>query len=249
MPWMRRSHHARTQTEPKLTAKWWQTCLLPAAIILLILSGVFFIGGWAHNQSSENLHYSTLDVKEVRQGTILGPLNVQAGDVLKFAFTAELASHGWAYVEVDILDGQEKTLFSFGDELWNEGYVGHDQLKYVHGFSQKGEYFVRLIEQRDSRHLRGLTLNVDRLHGNSFPYIVFGIVCLLAAVALNELRSQAILKILTKPKPVHAWSKCDWSHAMDMYVVGAVFVIFMALLWVGLHNGKYYPAIMPMFGY
>ena len=113
--------------------------------------------------------------------------------------------NSWTFIEGEVLDADEEYLFSFGDELGH--YTGVDSegpwTEHKNSYSVKltlpeaGDYFLDFVAETS----RGgdntpLTVTVEKLRGSSLPHILAGVVALIIAVMLNEIRNRTINKLI-----------------------------------------------------
>jgi hypothetical protein len=182
---------------------------------LFIIFGILgLVTAWVFSWESKEIFngavrpaFSAEDaVQEDDNAEPIGPLTVQKyKEVYTISITSSVPDGAWTFVEGEVLDANKEYLFSFGKELWQEsGYddegawrEAENHYKMNITFPQPGQYYVKLKAQGnyapDSVHVK-----ISKRLGSSIPHMVFGIVCLLIGVVINEIRNGTISKLIAR---------------------------------------------------
>ncbi len=130
----------------------------------------------------------------------IGPISVaKFKEVYSITISSKLPVNSWAFIEGEVLDAEKDYLFSFGQELWHEtGYddegkweeaeTGH-KIKIT--FPDPGKYYLNFKTQGSSTP-NIINVQVTKSYGSSIPHMLFGIICLVIGILLNEQRNRTI---------------------------------------------------------
>ncbi len=134
----------------------------------------------------------------------IGPIVVKRyNEVYSIALTAGLSPNTWSVVGGEVQDQNKNPLFYFGKELWHE--TGYDsegawtesdsQYELTVTFPKPGNYYV-VLEVESSVQSFNVFAEVTKRFGSSVPHTVFGALCLLVGIILNEILNSTITRFL-----------------------------------------------------
>lgn len=142
----------------------------------------------------------------VRDYAELGPFRIgRGGIVLTVDIKAPLPDQSWTFVEAELLDDDKDYIFSFGNELWRESgrdsdgpwSETDDSLSMKLTIPDPGQYYLNIKTQGtvtpESLHVR-----VVRRLGSSIPHFAFGVLALLIAFVLNEIKNRTTIRAIAR---------------------------------------------------
>lgn len=159
--------------------------------ILLIFALICFATAWFFNlNTGKKLSFRVFPDKTINPI----PLSITKDNtiylaVVKQSAKAIPANSGWSFVEITVMDKEERALYSFGDEFWQaygrdyDGYYwseqkGRYQMKLT--FSEKGDY---LLDVSVDSNVVDLSVPIDIFllpkRASSLPFSVLGIFMLI----------------------------------------------------------------------
>ena len=110
----------------------------------------------------------------------VGPIVVeQPGEVFEINVRANLPDNHWSFIEVELLDGNEEYLYSFGQELWRESGRDSDgnwsesrrDFETKLTFPVTGFYYLNfIVESKSSKDPKSINVNVIKRKGSDIPH-------------------------------------------------------------------------------
>lgn len=208
-----RSHVGQS---PSLIAHFNQAPLLAKLVLLFLIVGTLsLVTSWtlahAFKPVLRNVVYASDYIFPEEQGgnvdygKILGPIHVpEKGAVYSIEASTNLPLNTWTNIEVEILDEDRDYLFSAAKELWREsgyddGYYDETDNHYVVKvtFPEPGIYYFA-FKQAGTYIPNEITVRVNRYYASAIPHFALGIICLLMALVLHEIRTKMILSMLKR---------------------------------------------------
>lgn len=188
---------SRSETLPEQGVHLGHLALLYVAFAgLCFLTTLFFSHASEKQQADLNTPEGKFIPLEVKKDNTVYEVTVS---------TSGLPVNSWAFIEGQVLDADKEYLFSFGDEL--SYYAGRDS----EGpwSERKGDYSAKLTIPKAGTYYLGFvtetswrrddvqaSITVEKLRGSSLPYTLAGIVALIIAVVLNEIRNRTITQVI-----------------------------------------------------
>lgn len=138
------------------------------------------------------------------QPTEIGPINIKKDkQSLNVSFKADIQGQSWVVVRGEALDKNKKYLFSFTKELsyysgrdsdgsWSER---DDSYSMNLTFPKKGDYYFK-INLDYNKKPRSVKVMFNNKIGSHIPHMVFGIILLISAIVINELKNNSIRKMI-----------------------------------------------------
>lgn len=136
----------------------------------------------------------------------VGPFDVNKNNQsLKVSFKIDLQSQSWTVVSGKVLNENKEYLFSFSKELsyysgrdsegsWSEL---DDSYSMSLTFPKKGKYYLDIDLEFD-RKPSTLKVWISKKLGSHIPHMIFGILLVILAIIINEVKNQTISKMIIK---------------------------------------------------
>jgi hypothetical protein len=144
---------------------------------------------------SSNIHSSQQVSALKGEGGAFGPIVVEKNNTAyEIKIKNPVALNKWSNIEVDVLDNNKKLLFTFGDGMWNErgrdadGNWAESKSEFTLDITLKksGQYFLDIKAERNDNAGNNIIVTVTQKRGSKVPFLVLGILCLIAAFALYK---------------------------------------------------------------
>ncbi|MDV7339915.1 hypothetical protein RYZ26_09940 [Terasakiella sp. A23] len=117
----------------------------------------------------------------------------------------------WSYIEVEIVDDQNKVAGSFGMNFYHESGYDSDggwqesrlQAKTHYVFQNKGKYRLRFKEQKASTYrkvsgfspIQSLKVEISTYRGSDIPFMIWGVILLVVGIIVNEIRNWTLCRV------------------------------------------------------
>ncbi len=128
----------------------------------------------------------------------VGPIVVeQPGEVFEINVRANLPDNHWSFIEVELLDGNEEYLYSFGQELWRESGRDSDgnwsesrrDFETKLTFPVTGFYYLNfIVESKSSKDPKSINVNVIKRKGSDIPHFWAAMLSLITGLILVEIK-------------------------------------------------------------
>ncbi|TDF37213.1 hypothetical protein EYS14_13725 [Alteromonadaceae bacterium M269] len=186
-------------------------------IALMIWGGLGFLLSLHFNMIVKRDKYSvnpvpkietlvTREGKEERPPYQIGPIIVEKpGEVFEVKVKGSLPDNHWTFVEVELLDGNEEYLYSFGQELWRESGRDSDgkwseakrDFETKITFPVTGFYYLNfIVESKRSVHPKTLKVTLLKRKGSDLPHFWLGMLCFVIGLILVEIKYGIFRKTL-----------------------------------------------------
>ena len=174
-----------------LLLKWVVKFLFIYAAITLFSS--LYMGSSKGKQTFETYADDTTNIGPIK---VLQPNSVFLLEFQKEMFPTDGYSNIWEYLSIDVYNGQQEYLYSFGDVFWYES--GYDEGAWTERkqtfdlkvtFADKGYYYLQLFGEKSAAVPSGkLVVHAKSKRGSSLGLVVLGIFSALGAMLLHSYR-------------------------------------------------------------
>lgn len=128
----------------------------------------------------------------------VGPIVVeQPGEVFEINVRANLPDNHWSFIEVELLDGNEEYLYSFGQELWRESGRDSDgnwsesrrDFETKLTFPVTGFYYLNfIVESKSNKDPKSINVTVIKRKGSDIPHFWAAMLSLITGLILVEIK-------------------------------------------------------------
>jgi hypothetical protein len=110
---------------------------------------------------------------------------------------------GWSDIEIEIMDKEETSLFSFGGDIWrasgrdSDGSWSETKSRFKMKFTvpEKGEYLIGVSAENNARDIHAFNSNIkmtiQRKTASSLPFMIAGIFAFIAGVIIGYINNYA----------------------------------------------------------
>lgn len=170
------------------------------ATVLMIFGLLSFVIAWFFSWTVGDPYEDSFYLRDAENTHIIGPISInKKQQVWNINLKADVPVGSWSFIEGAILDRQQQHLFAFGKELWHEtgrdsdGPWRESDVEYSMKvtFPDIDTYYLKFTADEGSQSGR-ITVNLSARYGSSIPNIIFGIVCIILGIILNEINNNTI---------------------------------------------------------